>query len=153
MTRNGIALIGCTLFCFLVGLLPCQTGEAGTQIRIPSREYIISIRGEPSDDNLITSLSPRDVRVGRDDPVTWVNESPVEVRIKFGRGEPCKKVLIKTFGWRLEPDKCYETEDTLRPGYSTTVRFREVGLFNYEIEYVGKSRKEKGVIRVQSEDR
>ncbi len=153
MNRNRMLLTAYAVLCILGSLSAFRAGEAGTQIRIPSREYIITIKGDPSDDNLITSLSPGDVRVGRDDPVTWVNESPVEVRMKFGKGEQCKKVLVKTFGWRLEPDKCVETEDTLKSGYSTTVRFKEVGLFNYEIEYVGKNRKERGVVRVQSENR
>ena len=153
MNGKEVFLISWTVFCLLAGLASFRSGEAATQIRIPSREYIITIKGESGEGNLITSLSPREERVGRDDPVTWINESPVEVRMKFGRGEPCKQVPVKTFGWRIEPDKCYETEDTLKPGTSTTIRFKEVGVFNFEIEYVDKNRKERGVIRVQSENR
>jgi len=62
-------------------------------------------------------------------------------------------VPLKALGWRMGPDKCYETEDTLKPGFGTTVRFNEIGTFNYEIEYVDKNRNERGVVRVQSENR
>jgi hypothetical protein len=157
MAKKKVYLMGCGIFLFIIGFLQFNLGERATSpqlsaqtVKIPSREYIITIKGELSDNNLITDLDPRELRVGREEPVTWINESPIEVRMKFGKGTQCKKVRIKTFGWRLEPDQCYETEDALKTGYSTTIRFKEVGLFSYEIEYGDKTRKEKGVIRVQS---
>jgi hypothetical protein len=157
MAKKGIFLIGCGVFLFVIGILQFSLGERATSpqlsaqtIKIPSREYIITIKGELSGNNLLTDLDPREVRVGREEPVTWINESPIEIKMKFGKGAQCKKVHIKTFGWRLEPDQCYETEDTLKPGNSTTIHFKEVGLFTYEIEYGDNNRKEKGVIRVQT---
>jgi len=152
MSQNRIFLIGSTLFCLAVCLLPSNAREATAQIVRTPREYIIVIKGDVSDANLITGLSPREVSAGRGDPVTWINESQVEVRMRFGKGTQCRKVSVRSLGWRLEPDKCYETEDTLKTGESTTIRFKEVGVFHYEVEYADRNRREKGVIRVQSEN-
>ncbi len=152
MRRNRISPIGCTLFCLAVCLLPCNPRETTAQIVRTPREYILVIKGDLSDANLITGLSPREVSVGRGDPVTWINESQVAVRMRFGKGTQCRRVSVKSFGWRLEPEKCYETEDTLKTGESTTIRFKEVGVFHYEVEYVDRNRREKGVVRVQTEN-
>jgi plastocyanin len=160
MRQKGILIMGAILL-FILCLLHLSAGETtaspeliAQMLRTPHRDYIIAIKGDLSDNNsLITSLDPREVRAGRGDPVTWINESRAEVKMKFGKAPPCKSVTLKALGWRMEPDKCYETEDTLKPGFSTTIRFNEIGTFNYEIEYVDKNRNEKGVIRVQSENR
>ncbi len=152
MRRKGIFLIGYGILGIILGGLLPFNGSAQV-MRTPFREYIITIEGELSGNNLVTRLDPREVQVGRGDPVTWINESQVEVRMRFGKGTECRKVSVKALGWRLEPDKCYETEDTLKTGESTTIRFKEIGLFNYEIEYGDRNRKEKGVIHVQSENR
>ncbi len=152
MRRNSIFLIGCTLFCLAVCLLSYNARETTAQIVRTPREYIITIKGDLGDANLITGLSPREVSAGRGDPVTWINESQIPVRMRFGKGTQCRKVSVRSLGWRLEPDKCYETEDTLKTGESTTIRFKEVGVFQYEIEFVDKNRRERGVIRVQSEN-
>ncbi len=152
MRRSRTFLIGCTLFCLAVYLLSYNARETTAQIVRTPREYIIAIKGDLSDTSLITGLSPREVSVGRGDPVTWINESQVAVRMRFGKGTQCRQVSVRSLGWRLEPDKCYETKDTLKAGESTTIRFKEVGVFHYEVEYVDRNRREKGVIRVQTEN-
>jgi len=149
------------IFLFILCLFHLNPDEAtaspeviAQMLRTPHRDHIIAIKGESSDNNLlITSLDPRELGVGRGDPVTWINESQVEVRMRFGKEMPCKRVPLKALAWRMEPNKCYETEDTLKSGFSTTIRFSEIGVFYYEIEYIEKNRSEKGVIRVRSENR
>ncbi len=161
MRSKNILIVGTILLLVLCLHNPGSTETATSpelvaQMRspIPRRDYIITIQGDLSDNGvLITSLSPREVRAGRGDPVTWINESPVDVKMKFGKGTECKSVPLKALGWRMEPDKCYETEDTLKPRFTATIRFNEIGNFNYEIEYIDKNRHERGVVRVQTENR
>lgn len=159
MVNNKIYLILSCTFIFMMGPLQVCAGEniASPQLiaqRMGTpREFIITIKGEVSDNKLITRLDPREVRAGTADVVTFVNDSQVEVRIKFGKGTGCKEVPVKALGWRLETGKCYETKDTLKPGDTTTIPFKEVGTYNYEIEYVDKNRKEYGIIQVQTERR
>ena len=159
MTNNKIFALTFSFFLSVIGPLQVNSAETiatpqliAQRIGAP-REYIITIKGEVSDNNLITNLNPREVRAGTGDIVTFVNDSPVEVRMKFGKGAGCKEVSVKSLGWRLESGKCYETKDTLKPGLTTTIPFKEVGTYNYEIEYTGKDRKEYGIIQVQTEGR
>ena len=146
-------------FFLMMGLLLVYSGEAlasppliAQRMSIP-RDYIISIQGEFDENNILTNLDPRKLRVGRGDNVTWINESKIEVKIKFGKGTQCKQVSIKALGWNLEPEKCYETKDALQHKGSATIRFKDIGLYTYEIEFVSKERKEQGIIHVQTEDR
>jgi plastocyanin len=159
MVNHKIFLLILAIFLFMGGPLQVNPEETLTspqliaQIMRTPRVYIITVQGKFSDSHFLTKLDPREISVGRGDPVTWINESQTEVKIKFGKGAQCRKVSVKSMGWRLEPDKCYETEDTLKPGDSTTIHFKEIGLFNYEIAYVDQNRKEMGVIHVQTEQR
>ncbi len=159
MVNHKIFMLTFGLFLSVIGPLQVNSGETIATPQLIAqrmgtpREYIITIKGEVSDNNLITSLNPREVRAGSGDIVTFVNDSQVEVRMKFGKGAGCKEVSVKALGWRLESGKCYETKDTLKPGHSTTIPFKEVGTYNYEIEYTGKDRKEYGIIQVQTERR
>ena len=159
MRRKNVVYVGLGIFVFILASLRFgPTGNIGFQqlhaqrMGIP-REYIISIKGEMSDNTLVTQIDPKEVRVGKGDPVTWINESCVEVRMKFGKGASCRKVSLKALGWRLEPEKCYETEDALKPKGIVTIHFKEIGLFSYEIEFVNSNRREKGTVRVQTERR
>ena len=159
MMNHKILLLVLAIFVSMTGPLEARSEEiiASPQwfaqiIRTP-RVYIITIQGKFTESSSFTTLDPREVSVGRGDPVTWINESQTEVKMKFGKGTQCRKVSVKTLGWRLEPEKCYETEDSLKPGDSTTIHFKEIGLFHYEIEYIGKNRNEMGVLHVQTEQR
>ncbi len=142
MVNNRISSVMLGIFLFMTGPSQVSFWEMITSpqlsaqtMRLPNREYVITIKGDLSDNKLITKLDPR------------------EVRMKFGKGAECRRVSLKSLGWILEPEKCYEAEDTLKPGDSTTIHFKEIGLFNYEIEYVYDNRIEKGIVRVQSEHR
>ena len=159
MDRRTIFLIGWTVSLFMMGLSPVYSGEdtalsqrVAQGRRIP-RDYIIAIQGNFDGDQGVVALDPRDLRVGRGDNVTWINESNVEVKMKFGKGTDCKEVSVKALGWNLDPERCFETKDALRPRGSTTFRFKDIGLYNYQIEYLGKNRKQNGIVRVQTEDR
>ena len=99
----------------------------------------------------VTRLEPRELVVGRGDTVTWINDSPTEVKFKFGKDLKCKEVSWKAFGFRLEPDKCYVTKDGIPSKVTASVRFHDIGKYEYEVEYVGKDRRERGLIRVRSE--
>jgi hypothetical protein len=159
MVNDKIYLILLGTFLFMMGPLQVYAGESIASPQLIAqrmgtpREYIITIKGEVSENKLITKLDPREVRAGSADIVTFVNDSQVEVRIKFGKGTGCKEVSVKALGWRLEPGKCYETKDTLKPGDTTTIPFKEIGIYNYEIVYIGKDRKEYGIVHVQTERR
>ena len=157
--KKNIVYVGLGIFFFILGFFKLSpTGniafpELQAQRMGMPREHIIAIKGELGDNRVITQIDPKEVSVGTGDSVTWINESQIEVRIKFGKGTECKKVSLKALGWRLEPDKCFETEDTLKPGLSSTIQFKQIGLFHFEIEYVDSNRREKGIVRVQTERR
>jgi hypothetical protein len=159
MREKYAVYVGLGIFLFILGFFKFSpTGtvtfpEVQAQRMGATREHIITIKGELGNNRVITQIVPKEVSVGTGDSVTWINESPIEVRIKFGKGTECKKVSLKALGWRLEPDKCFETEDTLKPGLSSTIQFKEIGIFHYEIEYVDRNRWEKGIVRVQTERR
>ncbi|RPJ10058.1 MAG: hypothetical protein EHM36_03600 [Deltaproteobacteria bacterium] len=159
MDKKRLFLAGWSLFLFGVGLSPVypEENQASPQLmaqrmRIP-RDYVITIQGEFDEGKATTWLQPSQLRAGRGDNVTFINESTIEVRIRFGRGASCREVSVKALGWNLEPEKCYETRDTLKSKEAATLRFRDVGLYHYEIEFVDKDRREQGTIHIQSEDR
>ncbi len=158
--NRGRFILGIFFFVILFNLNPAenlvstqalaQRGQVPGQAR---KEYIVTIQGDFAEDKMLTWLNPRQLRIGRGNEVTWINESKNEVRIKFGKGEACREVSLKALGWNLEPGKCYVTKDSLKFKETVTVRFRDVGLYLYEIEFVDKDRKESGTIHVQTEDR
>jgi len=159
MRAKHAVYVGLGIFLFILGVFKFSpTGtvtfpELQAQRMGAPREHIIAIKGELGNNRMITQITPKEVSVATGDSVTWINESPIEVRTKFGKGTECKRVSLKALGWRLEPDKCFETEDTLKPGLSTTIQFKQIGLFHYEIEFVDRNRREKGTVRVQTERR
>jgi hypothetical protein len=120
--------------------------------RMP-KVFTITIHGGFDGNNAVTWLDPRELRVGRGETVIWINESQADLRIKFGGDSGCETVPIKSFGWRLVPDRCFESKEALLPKETLSIRFRDIGRYFYEIEYVGKSRIEKGVVHVRTEDR
>lgn len=146
---------------FLLGLLMSVFGPhesfafdqlMAQSARVP-RNYIITIQGEFDEDRAVTWLSPRQLLAGIRDNVTLINESKQEVRIRFGKNAPCREVSVKTLGWNLEPQKCYETRDSLKSKGTVTIRFTNVGTYYYEVEFINKARREQGMIRVQTEER
>ena len=120
--------------------------------RMP-KVFTIIIHGGFDGNNDVTWLDPRELRVGRGETVIWINESQVDLKIKFGGDSKCETVPIKSLGWRLVPDRCFESKEALQPKETLSIRFRDIGRYFYEIEYVGKSRNEKGVVHVRTEDR
>ena len=159
MREKHAVCVGLAMFFFVLGSFKFSpTGsitfpELQAQRMGVPREHIIAIKGELGNNRLITQIVPKEVSVGTGDSFTLINESPIEVRIKFGKGTECKRVSLKALGWRLEPDKCFETEDTLKPGLSSTIQFKQIGIYHYEIEFVDSNRREKGIVRVQTEHR
>jgi hypothetical protein len=130
------------IFFFLLCLLQVNPSEniASPQViaqrGLVARDCIVTVQGDFSQDKMLTWLNPRLLSVGRGDKVTRINESENDVKIRFGKGEPCRPVSLKALGWNLEPGKCHVTKDTLKFRESATIRFRDVGLYSYEIEFV-----------------
>jgi len=121
-------------------------------MRMP-KVFTIAIQGSFDGSNTVTWLDPKELRAGRGETVVWINESQADIKIKFGSDSKCETVAIKSLGRRLVPDRCFESKDALQPKDTLSIRFRDIGRYFYEIEYVGKNRIEKGVVHVRTEDR
>jgi hypothetical protein len=153
-----IFLIGSVLLGFYV--IPMQGYPEGdsdilhvAQMPRMPKVFTITIHGSFDGSNTVTWLDPKELRVGRGETVVWINESQADIRIKIGGDSPCEEVPKKSLGWRLAPNRCFETKDVLEPKEALSIRFRDIGRYFYEIEYVGKNRIEKGVAHVRTEDR
>ncbi len=153
MTRKETLLIG-NIFVFMAILLLVSQGAVVAQ-GIPLVERMINIKGSWDKGKAKTQIDPNELTVDRGTTVTWINESQSEVKIKFGKGSNCEEVNSKAMGGRLnrnvDPKKCFVTRDSIRSaGGTMTVLFTETVQYDYEVEYVGKDRREEGIIRVRT---
>ena len=153
MIRKEIFLMG-NILILIISLSLVNQGMVVAQ-GVPPVERTISINGSWDKGEVKTQVDPDQLEVDRGTRVTWINQSQSEVKIKFGQGTDCEKVNSKAIGWRLnrniDPRKCFVTSDSLRPaGGTMSVFFTETVQYNYEVEYVGKDRKEEGIIKVRS---
>ncbi len=153
MIRNEILLIG-NAFVFIASLLLASHGTVVAH-GILTEERMIIIKGTWDKDEAKTQVDPNELSVDRGTTVTWINESEAEVKIKFGEGTNCQEVHSKSMGGRLnanvDPKRCFVTRDSIPPaGGTMSVFFKETVQYHYEVEYVGKDRKEKGIIKISS---
>ncbi len=133
-------------------------GSRGAALAESPPERLVMIYGHWDKTEVSTEIDPSKLWTGRGNTVTWINESQSEVKIKFGKGAKCEEVASKamsmTLNRTLDPNKCFVTQDSIRPaGGTMSIHFKEINRYEYEVEYAGKNRKEQGTIIVRSEPR
>ena len=143
-------------FIIIASLLLFSQGTAVAQ-RAPVQERMINIKGSWDKGEVKTQIDPNELTVDRGTTVTWINESQSEVKIKFGKGTNCEEVNSKAMGGRLnrniDPKRCFVTKDSIRSaGGTMRVFFTETVQYDYEVEYVGKDRREEGIIKIRTGD-
>ena len=147
-----ILLIG--NFILIASLLLASQGTVVAK-GIPLDERMININGSWDKGEVKTQVDPHELTVDRGTTVTWINESQSEVKIKFGKGTNCQEVHSKAMGGRLnrnvDPKRCFVTRDSIRSaGGTMSVFFTETVHYDYVVEYVGKDRREEGIIKVRT---
>ena len=152
--RKEILLIG--NFILIASLLLFSQGTVVAQGSLLD-ERMINIKGRWDKGEAKTQIDPNELTVDRGTTVTWINESQSEVKIKFGKGTNCEEVNSKAMGGRLnrnvDPNKCFVTGDSIRSaGGTMRVFFTETAQYDYEVEYVGKDRREEGIIKIRTGD-
>lgn len=98
-----------------------------------------------------TGLDTHILSIDRYTEVTWINDSHSDVKIKFGKGDQCKKVSSEVFpglGARLDPDKCFVISNSISPKGTLRFHFKEFGDYLYEVDYVGTNRVDHGELKV-----
>ena len=149
MSRKALFIGGTLLLLVVLTLLMVDQGDAQDRFaRLHNYSTIITICGSWEGGRAVTRLKPKELHVDRETTVIWVNEAEAEVKMKFGEGTECKEVGSAAIGWKLGSHKCLVTRDATPPGGAIRVRFNDPGRYEYEVIYVGKDRKEKGVITV-----
>ena len=143
-------------FILIAILLLASQGTVVAQ-GISVDERMINIKGSWDKGEAKTQIDPNELTVDRGTTVTWINESQSEVKIKFGRGTNCEEVSSKSMGWKLnrnvDPKRCFVTKDSIRAaGGTMRVFFTETVQYDYEVEYVGKDRREEGIIKIRTGD-
>lgn len=138
-----ISLLGSILILILL-LTNGKIASAGVPSPLPiplfPTQRIIMIYGSDEGKNA-APVEPNKLWVGRFTEITWINASPGDVKIKFGRGSTCREVSTEAFpglGIRLDPKKCIVTSNLIPPKEKLWFRFEEPGDYRYEVEYLGK---------------
>lgn len=121
-----------------------------TQSNAFARGRIVYIFGSWEDGKITTSIEPKTASVERNTTVIWLNESQVEVKINFPEGKTCDLATLPAKNWGLK-GTCYITNDVIPPGGTSSIYFKRIGKFDYEVEYVGKDHIEKGCLRVSTQ--
>ena len=151
MSRKALSICGTVILVVALTLLMVYQGDALDRFaRLNSYSTIITIFGSWEGGRAVTRLKPKELYIDRETTVIWVNEAKAEVKMKFGEGTECKEVSSAAIGWKLASYKCVVTRDATPPGGVIRVRFNDPGRYEYEVIYVGKDRKEKGVIAVHT---
>jgi hypothetical protein len=153
--RKEILLIWNFVGVILIGIMFLVSQGAVLAQGIPIAERMINIKGNWDKCEAKTQIDPDELMVDRGTTVTWINESQSEVKIKFGKGTNCEEVNPKAMGWRLnrnvDPNKCFVTRESIRSGGGTmSILFSETVQYGYEVEYVGKDRREAGTIKIRT---
>jgi len=112
---------------------------------------MIRVYGSTEGDKLVTRLEPNEVGVGKGVTIVWVNMSESEIKVVFPEGKTCQVSTSAALGWKLDAKECYITDYAIPPGGTSSVYFNKIGEYEYEVEFIGKDRKEKGSILVRTE--
>ena len=110
---------------------------------------MIYIIGGMEGAKMMTSVEPKETSIGKGTTVIWFNQSESEVKISFLKGRECKVSTSAAVGWKVKED-CYVTDYSIPPGGTTSAVFNGIGQYEYEVVYVGKDRKDKGMIKVST---
>jgi hypothetical protein len=149
MSRKALFIGGTGILVVVLTLLMVDQGDALNRFaRLHNYSTIITIFGSWEGGRAVTRLKPKELCIDRGTTVIWLNEAKAEVKIQFGEGTECKEVSSAAIRWNLGSHKCLVTRDATPPGGVIRVRFNDPGRYEYEVIYVGKNRKEKGVIGV-----
>ena len=132
------------ILCLAVCLLLLTQGTA------LARGRMIYIFGNFQGAEPETSVEPNITTESRQSTIIFINESEVDVKIIFPEGKTCGQVARVAPGWNMK-GTCYMTKDTIQPGGTASIIFNSIGDFDYEVEYVGKNRKEKASIRIRTQ--
>jgi len=132
------------LFCGFLGVMAISLFLL-IQGTASARGRMIYIHGSWEGTETDTAVEPETTRADRNTTIIWINESKVEVKINFPEGKMCKQVTTAAPDWSMA-GTCWITKDSIPPGGTTSVFFNTNGKFEYEVEFVGKNRKEKGII-------
>ncbi len=116
-----------------------------TQGTASARGRMIYIHGSWEGTEAGTAIEPKIARVDRNTTIIWINESQAEVKINFPEGKTCKQVTAAAPDWSMA-GACWITKDSIPPSGTTSAYFNSNGKFEYEVEYVGKNHKEKGIL-------
>jgi plastocyanin len=145
MKRKKIVLTAAAALLVVMGsfLINQETASA-------KESRIINIYGDWKGTEAVTRLEPNELLVGRGTTVVWSNMSQGEVKISFEKGLQCQKGTHAGLGWKLDARGCYITHYNIPSGGTTSAYFKAAGRYDYEVEYVGKNRKEKGFVEVGS---
>ena len=138
------------ILVFSMGLLTVGQVIAAGQGYGASETKIVRVYGA-FDKEPMVRIEPDLLWVGRGSTVVWSNMSQAEIKVNFPKGEECKKATAAMINWGLGAEGCLITQQDIAPGGTTSALFKDVGRYDYEIEYVGKNMKEKGVIEVRTE--
>lgn len=76
---------------------------------------------------------PEILRVSKGSCVIWVNWSTAEVKVIFKEGKKCASVSEAPVGFSLDYEECFVTS-WVPFGGTSSLRFKEAGVFEYEIE-------------------
>jgi hypothetical protein len=144
--KIGVILL--VMGVFLLGSQLAMAQKPGGAIDV----RIVRIYGAGEGDKAAAQIEPKTAWIGRNTTLVWANMSPVDIKINFTKGHACKHAT--TAAWRFKMDEttqCFVTTDAITPGDTASANFHEVGEYEYEVEYIGKDYKEKGVVKVSKE--
>jgi hypothetical protein len=112
-----------------------------------ARGRIIYIYGNFQGPEPETSVEPKITTENRNTTLIFINESEVDIKIIFPEGKTCAKVARVSPDWSMR-GTCYINKDIIPPGRTADIIFNSNGNFYYEVEYVGKNRREKAQIKI-----
>ena len=141
MNKKSLLLAGGFFLFMALCLLPVIQGPAF------ARGRIIYIYGNFQSSEPETSVEPKITTENRNTTLIFLNESEVDIKIIFPEGKTCAKVARVSPGWSMK-GTCYINKDTIPPGRTADIMFNSNGNYDYEVEYVGKNRREKAQIRI-----
>jgi hypothetical protein len=147
---KGLWMAGGLILALALSLLVAGQAAAAGQGYGSSGTMIIRVYGA-FDKEPTARIEPDLLWVGRGSTVIWANMSQADIKISFPKGEECKKATAAMINWGLGAEGCLITQHNIPPGGTSSALFKDIGRYEYEIEYVDKNMKEKGTIEVRTE--
>jgi hypothetical protein len=154
-TRKHILKLAMVFVSIAFGIITLFSRTAMCQGGGSQEIRIISIFTETDFNNhTVTHLEPQSTWVDRYTTVVWHNRSDHGVKIIFPKGEECKKATEAALNFKIATGTgtatCYVTDEYIPQGGTASALFKDLGKYEYEIEFSGLSAKEKGTIFVKT---